>query len=353
MSGTTGIEWTDATWNPVTGCTEVSPGCDHCYAKTFAERWRGTPGHYFEHGFDVQLRPDKLDLPLRWRKPRRIFVNSMSDLFHDQVPDLYIEQVFTVMARAPQHTFQILTKRHGRMRSLLNNPDFRDSLEERYADKYSGDWTYRWPLPNVWLGVSTENQQWADIRIPALLDTPAAVRFVSAEPLLGPIDLRQSLKLWTPPEDAAWRNVIPPFKPGLGTIGNGPMVTTRLNARDVLHWVIAGGESGPGARPMHPNWARGLRDQCQAAGVAFLFKQRGEWTWNEPGGFYVPTKPFTERVAVMHGAGMTAMTKSNPFNPFERGHPHWTTRIERVGKHRAGRELDGQTWDEYPTVGAV
>jgi protein gp37 len=120
MADKTGIEWTDATWNPVTGCTEVSPGCDRCYAKTFAERWRGTPGHYFENGFDVQLRSDKLELPLRWKRPRRIFVNSMSDLFHDDVPDDYIAQVFAVMTVARQHTFQILTKRHARMRSLVS-----------------------------------------------------------------------------------------------------------------------------------------------------------------------------------------------------------------------------------------
>jgi protein gp37 len=302
MSDKTGIEWTDSTWNPVTGCTEVSPGCDHCYAKTFAERWRGIPGHYFEHGFDVQLRPDKLELPLRWRKPRRIFVNSMSDLFHDDVPDDYIGKAWEVMSRCPQHTFQILTKRHGRMRSLLKASTFNSP-----------------PLPNVWLGVSAENQQWADIRIPALLDTPAAVRFISAEPLLGPIDLTR------------WLNG------GFGTVAPAD-----------IDWVIVGGESGRGARPMHPGWARSLRDECDAAGVPFLFKQRGEWTWNEPGQFRLPAKPLTNNVAVMHPAGMTAMTKDNPFDPFERGHPNWYTRIERVGKRRAGRELDGRTWDQYP-----
>lgn len=197
MADKTGIEWTDATWNPVTGCTEVSPGCDRCYAKTFSERFRGTPGHYFEHGFDVQLRPAKLDLPLRWRRPRRIFVNSMSDLFHDSVPDDYIAAVWAVMAAAPQHTFQVLTKRHARMRSLLTDPDggffeavadygleFDRNLWRRWQEEQ-----HAWPLPNVWLGVSTETQQWADIRIPALLATPAAVRWISAEPLLGPIDL--------------------------------------------------------------------------------------------------------------------------------------------------------------------
>lgn len=269
MADNTGIEWTDATWNPVTGCTEVSPGCDHCYAKTFAERWRGTPGHYFENGFDVQLRPDKLDLPLRWRKPRRIFVNSMSDLFHDRVPDTYIAEVWAVMAWSPHHTYQVLTKRHARMRSLLSSAAFKSLVDDAWYDfgrgynlaakvGHPGHPYDRWPLPNVWLGVSTENQQWADIRIPALLDTPAAVRFISAEPLLGSIDLRRSLAKWRPAlDDKRWD------------------AADRIMARDVLHWVIVGGESGRAARPMHPEWACSLRDQCQAAGVPFLFKQAG------------------------------------------------------------------------------
>lgn len=264
MSAQTGIEWCDSTWNPVTGCTEVSPGCDHCYAKTFAERWRGTPGHYFERGFDVQLRPDKLDQPLRWRKPRRIFVNSMSDLFHDAVPDEYIAKVFAVMATAGRHTYQVLTKRHARMRSLLNASEFRAEVQRHY-DSYlcapqrrpGGMFrpSHRWPLPNVWLGVSAENQQWADIRIPALLDTPAAVRFISAEPLLGPIDLASHL-----PIDYEHHH-----HDGSTTYGRS----------DGLDWVIVGGESGRGARPMHPDWARSLRDQCQDTCVAFLFKQAG------------------------------------------------------------------------------
>ena len=173
MSTSTKIEWTQsydgtagATWNPVTGCTKVSAGCDHCYAETFAERWRGLPGHHFENGFDVTLRPERVDQPLRWKRPKRIFVNSMSDLFHESVPDDFIAEVFAVMARARWHTFQLLSKRHGRMRSLLSRPSFRDNLAH---------WA-SWPLPNVWLGVSAEDQQWWDIRVPALLETPAAVR---------------------------------------------------------------------------------------------------------------------------------------------------------------------------------
>ena len=309
MSAKTGIEWTDATWNPVTGCTEVSPGCDHCYAKTFAERFRGTSGHYFEHGFDVQLRPDKLDLPLRWRRPRRIFVNSMSDLFHDQVPDTYIAQVFAVMALAPQHTFQVLTKRHARMRALLRD-DLYDLMVRQLAAEDSeiyDAFTNRaalqperritWPLPNVWLGVSTENQQWADIRIPALLDTPAAVRWISAEPLLGPIDL------------------------------TGDLVTA--GGSEYLDWVVVGGESGRAARPMHPDWACSLRDQCAAAGVPFLFKQWGEWA---PGDHRNPQ--LDGQVSIGYRPGCS--------DPYPLG---W---VRRVGKKVAGRELDGQTWDQYP-----
>jgi len=324
-------------------------GCDNCYAETFAERWRGTPGHYFENGFDVQLRPDKLGLPLRWRKPRRIFVNSMSDLFHESVPDGYIAQVWEMMAQCPQHTFQILTKRHARMRSWVTRwhdntgddevtgrnglspmPRGPEAVREVYSSPRAMlfaemldsmgtppegaayplyDWMEgpRWfpgVLPNVWLGVSTENQQWADIRIPALLDTPAAVRFVSAEPLLGPIDLIGQLcetcdaNMEAPQCNACYRRWR--VRPG------------RDNRID---WVIVGGESGPGARPMHPDWVRSLRDQCQAGGVPFLFKQWGE---------YIP-----EVVpAPLSGLGIQS----------------W----RRVGKKAAGRELDGREWNQYP-----
>ena len=307
----TRIEWTDASWNPVTGCDRVSPGCDNCYAESIANRFSGTPA--YPDGFEVTLRPDRLDQPLRWRRPRRVFVNSMSDLFHDSVPDEYVASVWAVMALAPEHTFQVLTKRHGRMRSLLSSDRFAKLFAEALY-QHIGSATL--PLPNVWLGVSAENQQWADIRIPALLDTPAAVRFVSAEPLLGRIDL------------------------------TGLLVTA--GGSEQVDWVIVGGESGPGARPMHPDWARLLRDQCAAAGIPFFFKQRGEWTWNEPGQFQLPRVPLSDRESVMHPSGMTALTRSNPFSPFERGHPDWSTWVRRVGKKRAGRELDGRTWDEYP-----
>lgn len=287
MSDRSTIEWTDATWNIVTGCEKVSPGCDNCYAETFAERWRGTAGHYFERGFDVQLRPDKLTLPLRWKKPRRVFVNSMSDLFHKDVPDEYIARAFAVMARTPQHTYQILTKRHGRMRSLIGNAtDGGQRLLEAAPDEETAQALYdaHWPLPNVWLGVSVEDQQRADLRIPALIDTAAAVRFLSCEPLLGPVDLTA----WMPAGHASWycqgpdchRFYTGPLQqvcPGCGRegywtgshSGNG-----RPNGQPI-GWVIVGGESGRGARPMAPQWATSLRDQCAAASVPFFFKQLG------------------------------------------------------------------------------
>jgi protein gp37 len=220
VSDRSAIEWTDATWNPVRGCDKVSPGCKHCYAEVFAERWRGVPGHPFEQGFDLRLVPEALSKPLGWRAPRRIFVNSMSDLFHEDIPDDYIGKVFDVMASCPQHQFQLLTKRAARMFEWVND-------------------NFHPHLPNVWVGVSVENQKYADERIPYLMGTPAAVRFLSIEPLLGPVLLGEA---WDP---------------------------ARIN------WVIVGGESGAGAREMKAEWVRSLRDECVAAGVAFFFKQWG------------------------------------------------------------------------------
>src|SRR5579885_3344674 len=215
MSGKSAIEWTDATWNPATGCTEISPGCDHCYALTFAERFRGVAGHPYEQGFDLKLWPERLHLPLTWKTPRRIFVNSMSDLFHEQIPDAYIQDVFAVMAEADRHVFQVLTKRPRRMAALAP--------------------TLPWPA-HIWAGTSVELDRYAWRANSCLRQVPAAVRFVSAEPLLGPLP---SLQL------------------------------------DHLHWVIAGGESGPHYRPCDRAWMRDLRNRCQAAGVAFFLKQWG------------------------------------------------------------------------------
>lgn len=219
MSQQSAIEWTDATWNPVRGCTKISPGCKHCYAETFAERFRGVPGHPYEYGFDLRLIPDKLAEPLRWKSPRMIFVNSMSDLFHQDVPDDYIVAVCRVMELAPWHTFQVLTKRSERMRDLLQ-----------------GRLAFAACLPNIWWGVSVEDRRYGVPRIEHLRAAPARVRFLSVEPLLK----------------------------DLGQLSLGG-----------IHWVIVGGESGPGARPMDEKWALSLRDQCSQMGVPFFFKQWG------------------------------------------------------------------------------
>jgi len=339
MSAQSSIEWTDATWNPVTGCTKVSPGCDNCYAETFAERWRGTPGHHFETGFDVTLRPNALTMPLRWRKPRRVFVNSMSDLFHKDIPDEYIAKVFAVMARTPQHTYQILTKRHGRMRSLLGGGlgAGLQRLLEATADEDTAQALYDapWPLPNVWLGVSVEDQKHADLRIPALLETPAAVRFLSCEPLLGPVDLKQA--------------VIP-----MGSERGHGLTASYVHAGGCcrkfhgIDWVIVGGESGTGARPMHPQWARDLRDQCVTAGVPFFFKQWGAWGPLQHPFDYVTDD---DRCQVVSSGGNLA---GRPWLGWKRQHGHEQSEVmRRYGKKAAGRVLDGRTWDEFPATTEV
>ena len=243
MAGSSTIEWTDATWNPVTGCTKITAGCENCYAERFAERFRGVPGHPFETGFDLTLRPERLDQPLRWQRSRMIFVNSMSDLFHKEVPRSFIDQVFEAMETAHWHVFQVLTKRSSLMR---------DYLQGRYAESQ--------PPAHIWCGVSVEEGA-AKIRVQHLRQAPAAVRFLSIEPLIGAI----------------------------GAVD-----------LDGIDWVIAGGESGPGARPVHLEWLREIRDQCLRQGVAFFFKQ---WGGLRP--------------------------KSG------------------------GRELDGREWSEFPKVAAV
>ena len=318
MADRTHIQWTDSTWNPVTGCTRVSPGCENCYielappfrieGRRFTDR-DGERSHKIGSATDVRLHPERLDQPLRWKRPRRIFVNSLSDLFHEAVSDVYIARVFAVMAQASQHTFQVLTKRHGRMRALLNSPDFMQVVAEKYRGEGRGPFAeidpLPWPIPNVWLGVTVENQQWADNRIPALLDTPAAIRFLSVEPMLGPVDLATGLRTWA----------------------DGRPV--QINRH--LHWVICGGESGPNARPMHPDWARALRDQCTTAGVAFFFKQWGEWA---PDGF---AKGWLEDRRRYIGDAVT-ICGSDGFRQVMR----------RTGKKAAGREIDYRSWDEYP-----
>lgn len=214
MSAYSRIEWTDATWNPVRGCTKVSPGCKFCYAEVFAERWRGIRGHPYEQGFDLRLVPEKLDEPLRWKEPRRVFVNSMSDLFHENVPVDFVQRVFDVMGRARHHIFQVLTKRAGRLRELAPFLPWHE---------------------NVWMGVSVESEEYAE-RAHQLRIVPARIRFLSVEPLLGPI-------------------------PRLPLAG--------------IDWVIVGGESGLRARPLQVEWVREIRDQCVSNGIPFFFKQLG------------------------------------------------------------------------------
>lgn len=280
----TAIEWTDATWNPTTGCDRVSPGCNNCYALTLARRLKAMGSAKYQvdgdtrtsgPGFGLAMHEDTLDLPLRWTKPRRVFVNSMSDLFHDQVSDDFIVEVFARMWWAPQHTFQVLTKRHGRLRSLV--PRIEAHLRERERDLALVDCptALTWPLPNVWLGVSVETQKWADIRIPALLDTPAAVRFLSCEPLLGQIDLGIDDPHQGHESDDVHGYPHPRVCLTCSTDTQEVEYFRREPGGGGIAWVITGGESGPSYRPAQADWFRSIRDQCTAAGVAYLHKQNG------------------------------------------------------------------------------
>ena len=269
------IEWTDATWNVVVGCSKVSAGCDHCYAIRTATRMTAHPNPKVSSPYEgtvdagewtgrVNMVHDRLTLPMRWTKPRRIFVNAQSDLFHKGVSDDFIARVLAVMALTPHHTYQVLTKRPGRMRALLSSPDFREAVIDHvcWYDNPAEVPRVPWPLPNVHIGVSVEDQKAADLRIPLLLDTPAAVRWLSCEPLLGPVNVPVCRCL------------------GVGSIAHGRHWPDTVcdecdGSGSQIDWVVAGGESGPDARPMHPDWARSLRDQCETAGVPFLFKQTG------------------------------------------------------------------------------
>lgn len=340
MADKTGIEWTDATWNPTVGCKVVSPGCTNCYAMKVAARMEGiSVAHEAAHGgnpgpmyyyrdlvthskagpvWNGTFREAPLDLlqrPLRWKRPRRIFVNSMSDLFGEGVTDETIDKVFAVMALCPQHTFQILTKRPERMRDYVKR--LHDETVQETCRRLVSVWPGNTrvpddgvtiPLPNVWLGVSVEDQKRADERIPILLETPAAVRWISAEPLLGPVYLRRI------PVLGGWYDALAGYRD----------IKRGISPEGVLDWVVGGGESGPGARPMHPDWARSLRDQCKDAGVAFLFKQWGEW---------FPSK-FT-----VTGSRGRMYCFSDGLSPAE---------MHQVGKKRAGRLLDGVEHNEYP-----
>jgi protein gp37 len=355
MADGTAISWTDATWQVTYGCDRVSSGCDNCYAIKTTNRLAHNPNPKIsgpaqglvglvlgddEHDparLDwtgaVRLLPQNLGTPARWRRPRRIFVDSQADLFHKDVPDEYIASVFAAMAAGPQHIFQVLTKRHARLRALLSDPGFRVLVKEQHSQlQIAGVLPYRplvinvWPLPNVHVGVSVENQHWADMRIPALLATPAAVRWISAEPLLGPLDIQRWVCKFC---DRSGYQDVPGFDyPGRPCVCNWPgFARPRVLPGPRLDWVVAGGESGAGARPMVPWWPKELREVCKVNDVAFQFKQWGQWI---------------TRAQAPSGLGLPA------FGEYLHGDdgPEYF----RVGKRAAGRELDGQVYDEFPTV---
>lgn len=335
MATKTKIEWTDVTWNPIRGCKEVSPGCENCYAAAMAARFSGPGKPYeglatFANGKprwtgDVLVVEKALTEPLRWKKPRRVFVNSMSDLFHKSIPDEVIDSIFAVMAMCPQHTFQILTKRPERMLAYLRQVASEGDMNRwacRSAEMAKSPCApgifddLEWPLPNVWLGVSVEDQERAS-RIDHLVQTPAAVRFISAEPLLGPLDLGK----WISHPNCS-----------LGSWDNPTIIDP-----PPIDQVIVGGESGPHARPMHPNWARSLRDQCLSAGVPYFFKQWGEWSPRSK----TPGTP--GRFSIVHDS-KSVEVESYPgsFDSFG------AAVLERVGKKASGRLLDGREWNEFP-----
>lgn len=331
--GDSKIEWTNKTWNPVTGCHKISPGCKHCYAdRLFPKVY---PGRKFE---DVRTHDDRLNQPLSWKTPQRVFVDSMGDLFHKDVPFEFIDQCFAVMALAEQHTFQVLTKRADRMREYFNSirphhsenthADTREIVRSWAAQHWAwvnrrGDEDIRWPLPNVWLGTSTEDQETFDERVEHLAACPAVVRFVSAEPLLGDIDVGNAFD--DPPDGSTYGKI---------------------------HWVIAGGESGPKARPSHPDWFRYLRDQCANAGTPFFFKQWGEWASTHPEGALSPHNGWCSPIAHTDFITRNASYKSDVEPTMSKGkfalEKEGFAFMHRIGKQKAGRLLDDRLHDEYP-----
>lgn len=319
----TKIEWTDFTWNFIRGCSRVSEGCKNCYAESIAKRfsgdglpYAGTIGDRGKWNGNITFHEDKLLEALKWKTPRKVFVNSMSDLFHENVADEWIDKAFAVMALTPHITYQILTKRPERMREYVNCA-YASGSDWCMGDAISNEqiqvfraatgrypptdiaelFPYHWPLSNVWLGVSVEDQKTADERIPHLLQVPAAVRFLSVEPLLGKIEFSNVSKR------SDW-------KEQLGK-----------KAFQGIHWVIVGGESGPNARPMHPDWVRSIRDLCVAADVPFFFKQHGEFVLDP---------------------------LANPADKLTRVVDH--QQFTRIGKKKAGRLLDGREWNQFPEV---
>lgn len=349
MSGQSTIEWTDGTWNIATGCTKVSPACDHCYID------RTMPFRVAHRKFDgpdtgattgVLLHPDRITMPLSKRAGQKWFTSSLTDVFHTDIPDDYLARVFAVMAVTPRHTYQVLTKRPARMASLFTDDDWVREVGGEIAALLAdhpgkadlpagvGDW---WPLRNVWCGVTAENQQWANIRIPILLETPAARRFVSVEPMLGPVEL---VSLRTRPSSPVMLDALRGFEIAPG----GSKRPVRR-----LDWVIAGGETGPGARPSDPAWFRLMQIQCAATSTPFFFKQWGDWAPAAPGAEYATDKG---RFLLVEQNGNTH-SGADLMRQFARGGlPGSTTRptlMQRVGKKRAGRDLyPGKTFDEFP-----
>jgi protein gp37 len=359
MAQNSKIEWTDSTWNPVRGCSRVSEGCRNCYAELMAARF-SNPGQWghglavMQHGRPhwtgkVEMVEKHLLDPLKWgyvtvhrpdcnkhgeralctcpKRRRRIFVNSVSDLFHEAVTDEMRDRIFAVMALCPQHDFQVLTKRPERMRTYMDiSTDNRSEdigREMLFLSKGNHNGIIELPLANIWMGVSVENQKAADERIPVLLETPAAVRFVSFEPLLGPVDLDQDARFG-----------------GLHAFGGGPTWCACHHGK--LDWVICGGESGPNARPMHPDWARSLRDQCKNANVPFFFKQWGE---------YKNGSDFADdAIAVLDDGRVCDGTIGEMMRLDKESPTSGGTMMRRVGKKAAGSLLDGAEHKEFPEV---
>jgi len=330
----TKIEWAEETWNPVVGCAKVSTGCKNCYAERMARRLKAMGILQYQDVIDkngwtnkISLVPKALEKPLHWRKSKRIFVCSMSDLFHKDVPFWFVRSIWTTMAMCTQHIFMVLTKRPERMLEFVNREWPTEVIYEHQVQRYTEQVraTMQDVLPNVWLGVTAENQETANERIPILLQIPAAVRFVSLEPLLGPVDLYRAV--YGPPSS---------FLLSTGAYGWPDYCNIRnINGlcgrgeNGGLNWIIAGGESGPGARPVNVDWLRSVRDQCTRSGTSFLFKQWGAWAVYES----------------VDGRG-----------PLPRGQVHWFDEptgapdMVRVGKKAAGRKLDGREWNEYPKM---
>lgn len=387
MADKTGIEWTDASWNPVVGCSVVSAGCTNCYAMKMAGRLEsmvqahiakngGDPGPFYHYEGTIKdtrggavwtgkvaLAPERvLTQPLRWKRPRRIFVNSMGDLFHESVPDEWIDQVFAVIALCPQHTFQILTKRSARLRAYFSK-DGREEAIDAAFQKLCGQLGINservhygspflgcdsgLPLPNVWLGVSVENQAQAEVRIFDLLNTPAALRFLSCEPLLGPVNLTRICLEFKANHFFNCLDGRINKSSGDGVYENSPV----FNA--AIQWIIAGGESGRDARPVHADWVRALRDHCVVADVPFFFKQWGEWVDDDN----LPDQSGDILTYHDHRFGQNrfksvafdcAGQTSHDAEMLSGAH---RVRIWKTGKKNAGRLLDGIEWNQFPKGG--